>query len=206
MNGYDPAYPARGYLGFYDSGSPLGGLAGPGKIRVRFESKKDATPGFPGFFAWMASTHPDMFNYMRVTIPNYIGARSGLQSNASDLRGLGDVAPSFAADLPTSVPTFAFDMSPGAPPVVEPQSAGAVQQIIDTLKQAVPIYLQTQNQQQLLTVQLQRAKAGLPPLDLSKYTASGGINLGLTSGTQSMLMWVAGGLALVYLVPKLLKR
>lgn len=52
-------------------------------------------------------------------------------------------------------------------------------------------------QREMLNAQLDRAKAGLPPLDASKYGV--GVNVGLSSDTQKLLLYGAlaiGGIAL----------
>ena len=85
--------------------------------------------------------------------------------------------------------------------------SGAVGQIISTITQAAAAFLPLYNQQQLLRVQLERARAGKPPLDTSAYeSATQGINVGVNRSTQNTLLWLAGGLAGVYLISKLLKR
>jgi len=66
----------------------------------------------------------------------------------------------------------------------------------DTLQRILPALATTYQQHQLLQIQVDRAKAGLPPLDATQYAA--GVQLGIAPGTQKLLMW--GGAALAGLL------
>jgi hypothetical protein len=63
----------------------------------------------------------------------------------------------------------------------------------DALSRVLPMLAATWQQKQLLTVQVERAKQGLPPLDANQIAA--GVNVGLDSSTQKLVMW--GGAALL---------
>jgi hypothetical protein len=82
-----------------------------------------------------------------------------------------------------------------------------VSDITNALTQIAPAALQTVSQQKLISANLDRAKLGLPPLDISTVTP--GMNIGLSSDTQKFLMY-AGGAALAifaaYLLMRSLKR
>jgi len=62
---------------------------------------------------------------------------------------------------------------------------------IDTLSRILPSILASVQQKQLLDVQIERARAGLPPLDVSQYTP--GVSVGLSQSTKDLLMY--GGIA-----------
>jgi hypothetical protein len=59
----------------------------------------------------------------------------------------------------------------------------------DTLQRLLPVLAATYQQKQLLQVQVDRARQGLPPLDMSQYGA--GVNVGVSPEVQRML-WIGG--------------
>jgi hypothetical protein len=65
-------------------------------------------------------------------------------------------------------------------------------------------YVLADSQRKLLNVQMQRAQQGLPPLDSGQYGL--GVSMGLSPDTQKLLLYGVGALALVMLLPALLKR
>ena len=76
------AKPADAFtMGDYDSLRPGKGMAGTMVMRPR----AGAAPGWPGFFGWLAATHPDMYNYARVSLPNVVEDRQGISSAGSQL-------------------------------------------------------------------------------------------------------------------------
>lgn len=88
--------------------------------------------------------------------------------------------------------------------------------IIDKIKEILmgvsQAYLTTEQmkaQKKVLDLQLQRAQAGLPPLDINmqQYGLTGpSVGVGIESNTLKFLGWGAAALAAVYLLPKFLKR
>lgn len=64
---------------------------------------------------------------------------------------------------------------------------------IDTLARILPSVLASVQQKQLLDVQIERARAGLPPLDVSQYTP--GVAVGLSQSTKDLVVY--GGLAVL---------
>lgn len=62
---------------------------------------------------------------------------------------------------------------------------------LDALARIIPSILATVQQKELLDVQIERARAGLPPLDVSAYTP--GVAVGLSQDTKQLLMY--GGAA-----------
>ncbi len=63
----------------------------------------------------------------------------------------------------------------------------------------------TYQQKQLLDIQIDRARQGLPPMDMSGYTGLG-VNVGVSEGTRQTALIVVAVLAGTYLLPKLLGR
>ena len=72
-------------LGDYDAMFPGAGFAGLPTRTVVLRPRKDAAPGWPGFFGWLAATHPQLYNYARVSLPNYVEDRQGISSAGSQL-------------------------------------------------------------------------------------------------------------------------
>ncbi len=64
---------------------------------------------------------------------------------------------------------------------------------IDALERILPVVVSTWQQKEILQVQVERAKNGLPPLDASQLAA--GVNVGLSPDVKRMLM--IGGAALL---------
>lgn len=65
---------------------------------------------------------------------------------------------------------------------------------IDTLKKIVPALTMTAQQYQLMQLNIERAKQGLPPIDIATYSGVG-VNVGLSPDTQKLIIY--GGLALL---------
>lgn len=63
----------------------------------------------------------------------------------------------------------------------------------DSLTSLLPIIVATDQQRQLLQVQVDRAKQGLPPLDVSQYGA--GVQVGVSSNLQKLITY--GGIGLL---------
>lgn len=66
----------------------------------------------------------------------------------------------------------------------------------EALARLLPAIAATQQQRELLKVQTERAKAGLPPLDTSQYGV--GVRVGLSEDSKQLLIY--GGVALLALV------
>ena len=75
---------------------------------------------------------------------------------------------------------------------------------IDSISELAKVYLTTSAQKKMCDLEMKHAQAGLPPLDLEQYQP--GVNVGVSGGTQTMLLWGVGILGAVYLLPKLLGR
>ena len=65
---------------------------------------------------------------------------------------------------------------------------------IDTLQKLVPALTMTVQQVQLMQLNIERAKGGLPPIDIASYSGVG-VNVGLSPATRNLLIY--GGIALV---------
>ena len=64
---------------------------------------------------------------------------------------------------------------------------------LDTLQRVLPTIVTSYQQKQLLDVQIDRAKQGLPPLDVSQYAP--GVRVGVDSSAMKFLI-VGGAIAL----------
>jgi len=101
----------------------------------------------------------------------------------------GDLAvadATISADWANSLETIA----PGITPIVADTRASG-ENWYDAILRTLPVIASTYQQKQLLQVQAERARAGLPPLDVSQY--AGGVQVGLSPGLQRAL--VIGGVA-----------
>jgi hypothetical protein len=65
---------------------------------------------------------------------------------------------------------------------------------IDTLTKLASAVVLTAQQAQLIQLNIERAKAGLPPVDIAQYSGIG-VNFSLSSETKNLLIY--GGIALV---------
>lgn len=75
----------------------------------------------------------------------------------------------------------------------------------DTLQRLLPILATTYQQKQLLDVQVDRARSGLPPLDASMYAP--GVQVGLSSDTtKTLLMFGGAALAVLFLMSRRVRR
>lgn len=98
-----------------------------------------------------------------------------------------DLSPTyFSGDAPP--PDYATSMETVAPGIVPLIAQTQVQgeTWTDTLKRSLPIIAATYQQKQILDVQMDRAKQGLPPLDASQYGV--GVNVGLSPEVMKMVM------------------
>lgn len=91
---------------------------------------------------------------------------------------------------------YAIALDAIAPGVVDTvaTSKGNEESWIDSLTRILPALAATYQQRQLMQVQIDRARQGLPPLDPSLYAPA--VRVGLTGDSQRML-WVGLGLAAV---------
>lgn len=83
-----------------------------------------------------------------------------------------------------------------APGVNEAASQAALpgESYIDTLARIMTSLAMTAQQVQLMRINIENARNGRPPIDTALYSGIG-VNVGLNSGTQQLVMW--GGIALL---------
>lgn len=141
--------------------------------------------GMRGFFAWMAVKNPRLYAY---AVPA-IKTRSAL----SGLGITGDAA------------TAAASVSESGP--VAPSIADKIKDILVGVSQAYLTSQQLKAQKEVLDVQLRRAQAGLPPLDINmqQYGLTPTAQVGLTSDTKNLLIWGGAAVLAVVVVTKLMK-
>ena len=109
-----------------------------------------------------------------------------------------DGQPSYAQ--PSDVYATNLDaIAPGTTGIISDMQASG-ETWMQTLARSLPILTATYQQRQLLQVQVDRARAGLPPLDVSNYGA--GVQVGLSKDTQKMLLYGAVGIAALFLLAK----
>lgn len=221
---YNPVNPGAGFEG-------LSGPAVPrGKTLVRFNADPNGAPGWSGFFDWLSKASPNhaaLYNYLRVSLPNfvedsqpypeagrhlgYIDRMASHYDPAGVLNGLGE-DPATPINWLTTPASAIVSMNPplaaseGVTDGVSQPTTVSQASILDTIQKAAPAFLSLANDQKILSAQLDRATKGLPPLDLSKYTANTGVQFGLNASTQQTLLMIGGGIAAVFLLSKLLKR
>lgn len=111
-------------------------------------------------------------------------------------------------DIPNSPPPAVYSsavdsIAPGISDVVASNRAPN-ESWTDTLQRLLPILATTYQQKQLLDVQVDRARQGLPPLDASMYAP--GVQVGLSSDTSKTLMMLGGAALLLLLFVAMKKR
>lgn len=152
--------------------------------KVRLEAKQGATPGWPGFVGWLSVVHPQLYNAAKVYDPGVVASIETDHSNGSRLLAGADEAAPGAATSQTALANF----------------ANAVLAAGSTILPLV-------QQQKVLKLQLERAKQGLPPLDVGAYIdPNQGVNVGLTPATQKTLLWLGGGVLGAILLTRVLGR
>lgn len=146
------------------------------------------------FLTWLKQDHPAVFRsalQFAETAKAHFEAQSG---NPAALSGLG-----LTTDKNTGVTT------------VEPKNWW--QSIAEGITQAGTAYLAYKGQKAAIDLNLQRAQQGLPPIDVSRYTAptvrtqvdvSPEILARLQAGGMNTLLLVGGLAAAFFVLPKLL--
>jgi hypothetical protein len=114
-----------------------------------------------------------------------------------------DTIPASSLEVPTA---YAMSLEDIAPTITQRVDAAQLpgESWIDTLQRLLPTIATTYQQSQLLKVQMDRAKAGLPPLDVTQYAA--GVQVGLSPETKKLLVITALGLGGLIAVGLLAKR
>jgi hypothetical protein len=157
-----------------------GFMAGLPMSKVILKAKVGARPGWGGFFGWLASTHPQLYNRARVANPAFVQEVQSDHSTGSRLlAGDGTVAPA---------------------------SSATIQKVIDTIVSAGSAILPLVQQQKILKLQLERAKQGLAPLDVGQYVdPNQGLNVGLNPATQKTMLWLGGGALAAFALSRLMR-
>ena len=142
------------------------------------ERKSNLPAGMKGFLAWMAREQPMLHERLLTRI------QSGT---------LGDMGSTAPVNTESTQP-------------VSSSLADTIKNTIMALSQGYLTYEQTKAQSKVLDLQLQRAKAGLPPLDINSESFGVGpsVSVGLSPSTKRLLMWGGIGLGAVILLPRLI--
>lgn len=139
--------------------------------------------GMRGFFSWLGVSQPKI-------------ARAVMAKMRKPLK-LG----SLGITAPEEVTTTQ------AP--VAPSLADKIKDLVLGVSSAYLTYEQMQAQKKVMALQLERARAGLAPLDINmeQYGLTGPqVSVGLSPQTKQLLIYGGGAAAAIYLLPKLLKR
>lgn len=139
--------------------------------------------GLRGFFAWLGATQPAIARAVFVKL-----------NRPRALSGLGITAPAQVTGTE----------APAAKSTVD-----KISELIMGASQAYLTYEQMRAQKKVMDAQLQRAQAGLPPMDINmeQYGLTGpSVSVGLSPTTRNILIYGGIGLAAVYLLPKFFKR
>mgnify|MGYP001003535001 CR=1 FL=1 len=88
------------------------------------------------------------------------------------------------------------DIAPGINQRVQ-ETAVAGEDYLTTLQRILSSLALTYQQQQLMALNIERARRGQPPVDIAQYSGIG-VNVGLSTGTQQLVMY--GGIALLALL------
>ena len=76
---------------------------------------------------------------------------------------------------------------------------------VDTAQKVLTGLVMTEQQRQLMQLNIERARQGLPPIDINRYTGVG-VNVGLSQGTQQLVLYLALGAGALILLNSLMKR
>jgi len=109
----------------------------------------------------------------------------------------------FDAQIPNDYAQILEKEAPGVTQIVQ-QTQLPGENWYDSLAKLLPALTATYQQKQILDVQVERAKQGLPPLNATQFSA--GVNVGIAPETQKMLMYGAIGLGAIFLLTALMKR
>jgi len=78
------------------------------------------------------------------------------------------------------------------------------EKVLDTFQQAVPIAAQAYTQKELLQLNMQRAKQGLPPIDTTQYSPA--VQVTTDPAMKNIMLIGLGILAVAVLTPVLKKK
>lgn len=115
----------------------------------------------------------------------------GTFNTLTDGQTTDDLSPQWSASLDAT--------APGISAVITQQQAPG-ESWYDSLARALPIVATTVQQGQILQVQMDRAKQGLPPLDASQFGIGVNANVGLSADTKQLLTYAGIGVAIMFLM------
>ena len=93
---------------------------------------------------------------------------------------------------PNATQVIAENQSPGEP-------------WYETAQKILTGLVMTNQQRELMQLNIERARQGLPPIDINRYTGVG-VNVGLSQGTQQLVLYLALGAGALILLNSLTKR
>ncbi len=139
--------------------------------------------GMRGFFVWLGTTQPRVARAVAIKLRRPVM--------------LGSLGLTTPAEVTTT-------QAPVAPSITD-----KIKDLVLGVSTAYLTYEQMQAQKKVMALQLERARAGLAPLDINmeQYGLTGPqVSVGLSPATKSLLIYGGGALAAVYLLPKFLRK
>ncbi len=94
--------------------------------------------------------------------------------------------------------------APGATAIVA-QNQTPGESWTDTLQKVLTGIVATNQQRQLMQLNIERARQGLPPVDINRYTGVG-VNVGLSQSTQQLVLYLALGAGALLLLNSFMRR
>lgn len=113
---------------------------------------------------------------------------------------MGVVPEGMTAEQYRAIESFA----PGATTIVQ-QNQTPGESWIDAAQKIITGLVMTNQQRQLMDLNIERARQGLPPIDINRYSGVG-VNVGLSQGTQQLVLYLALGAGALILLNSLMKR
>jgi hypothetical protein len=141
--------------------------------------------GIRGYLQWLQRAQPRLYREVRAKLPKMHLA--GLAGNTANL-GMGDVtfSPVKIPDLATTLQMPNIGMTPAN------TSAGTLETIKNIVTTAAGAYLTAQQlkaQNEITRIQLDRARQGLPPLDIdpARYGLQPTVGIGIEGDTMKKI-------------------
>lgn len=138
-------------------------------VPIKIRAKVSNLPrGREGFLMWLQQFSPPAAERLLTAAPHLYDLNNQLEAHLGDV----DVGP---ANVPSAVTT-----------------AGAKTDWTTTVKNVLGGILSVYQQKKLVDLQLQRARAGQAPLDLSDYTDDTSLKVGLDKSTRQTAFGIGG--------------
>lgn len=196
-------------------------------IRINRAVSQPGAKGKKGFLLWTAAAFPkpvvDRVMAAALQHANPMMVKSSLNQKAVQAAvagptitkmgrfgGFGDDANlvTVGVDVPPVSDSVTAAVNSTDSSAADPSWLASIGKAITTAGQAYLTVQQNRDQQAIFQTNLTRAQQGLPPIPTNP-TAYGlpapTLNFGLASGTQSVILWVAGGLGLLFLLSGAMK-